>query len=126
MEHDMVVSQNKGTRIETPKYHIVLILRTPKMVHLILGNPPYVPYIKGPSTLARSWTNLETGKLLLEDLKLGRLEFQGHRPYKVHMSYRLNLGLGGRIGDYTGSWGRALLRDILETYSRVHMRLVYR
>ena len=30
-----------------------------------------------------------------------------------HMSYGLNLGWGGTIGDYTGFWGN-LLRDMLQ------------
>ena len=35
----MIISQNNGTPIWTPKYYIVLIIGTSKNVPLILGNP---------------------------------------------------------------------------------------
>ena len=39
IELGLVVSQNRGTQIYRPQYTMVLIMGTPKMVPLILGNP---------------------------------------------------------------------------------------
>ena len=41
------------------------------------------------------------------------------------MSYGLNLGWGGPIGDYIGFWGGTFLRDILQISSRAHVGSIW-